>query len=166
MLEFSLQYREALDAITSDRDMKLCTYKMDKDKWEIACQLCEVLKIFKDATLFFSRDGVPNLATMIPAMDHIDEVLATHTTNRQFSISIQVALTVGKRTLNHYYSKTDFSEVYGIAMVLHPCHKLEYFKNAGWSDKWHTTAHQIVHDTFELNYKSFRSHEDESTVET
>ncbi|KAF8256556.1 hypothetical protein EI94DRAFT_1447676, partial [Lactarius quietus] len=45
MLEFSLRYCEALDAITSDKDMKLHKYKMDRDKWEIAHQLCEVLKV-------------------------------------------------------------------------------------------------------------------------
>jgi hypothetical protein len=73
-------------------------------------------QIFKDTTSFFSCDGVPNLATVIPAMDHIDEVFATNSTDNQFSVSIWAALTVGKKTLNRYYGKTDFSEVYRIAM--------------------------------------------------
>ncbi|KAF8263871.1 hypothetical protein EI94DRAFT_1595283, partial [Lactarius quietus] len=111
-------------------------------------------QIFKDATLFFSCDGILNLAIVIPAMDHIDEVLATSATACQFSISIQAALSVGKKTLNRYYSKTDLSEVYHIAMVLHPRHKLEYFKTIGWSEEWCMMAHQIVHDTFDHNYKT------------
>jgi hypothetical protein len=72
--------------------------------------------MFKDATLFFSRGGTPNIATVIPAMDRIDEVLATSAFDSQYSISIQAALAMGKKTLNRYYSKTDHSEVYRIAM--------------------------------------------------
>ncbi|KAN0137507.1 hypothetical protein V8E53_004558, partial [Lactarius tabidus] len=50
-------------------------------------ELRDVLKIFKDMTLFFSH-GTPNLATIIPAMDHIDKVLATMSNmmNREASL--------------------------------------------------------------------------------
>jgi hypothetical protein len=130
-------------------------------------------QVFKDATLFFSRDGTPNIATVIPAMDRIDEVLTTNALDKQYSISVQAALAMGKKTLNRYYSKTDFSDVYRIAMsayrvvyidlspskftllpVLHPRHKLQYFQNAGWSEEWVTTALQIVREKFESSYKS------------
>jgi hypothetical protein len=73
-------------------------------------------QIFKDATLFFSRDGIPSIATVIPAMDRIDEVLASNAIDAKFSISIKSALAIGKKTLNRYYSKTDMSDVYRIAM--------------------------------------------------
>jgi hypothetical protein len=49
-------------------------------------------------------------------MDRIDEVLASSAVDAQFSISIQAALTIGKKTLNRYYSKTDMSDVYRTAM--------------------------------------------------
>jgi hypothetical protein len=191
MLDFALKYREAIDVITGDRDMKLRKYEMDEEEWEVARQLCEVLKvrfplpfrsfaaqlrsvqIFKDATLFFSRDGTPNIATVIPAMDRIDEVLATNALDDQYLISIKAALSMVKRTLNRYYSKTDLSDVYRIAMsklllgfitlqlssyhhlVLHPRHKLQYFKNTGWSDRWIETARDMVRERFENSYKSF-----------
>ena len=67
-------------------------------------------------TLFFSR-GTPNLATVIPAMDHIDKVLATSSDSpRQFSLAIRAALAIGKKAMNRYYKKTDHSDVYRIAM--------------------------------------------------
>ncbi|KAG0701873.1 hypothetical protein DFH29DRAFT_760631, partial [Suillus ampliporus] len=47
---------------------------------------------------------------------------------------------------------TDSSEVYRIAMVLHPHHKLSYFKSAGWEDDWISTAEALVHDEFERSY--------------
>jgi hypothetical protein len=72
-------------------------------------------KIFKDATLFFSR-GTPNIATIIPAMDHLDSKLATDASNNKYPISIKAALAIGKKTLNRYYDKTDQSEIFRIAM--------------------------------------------------
>ena len=61
-------------------------------------------------------------------------------------------LTIGKKTLNRYYDKTDHSEVFRIAigmdfltvsilfpyilLVLHSWHKLYYFKNTEWKDEW------------------------------
>ena len=49
-------------------------------------------------------------------MDHIDEYLATACRNIKLSKAIRAALAVRKKTLNHYYNKTDHSDVYRIAM--------------------------------------------------
>lgn len=45
MLEFALAFREALDTITGEKEMKLRKYEMDEEEWEIARQLREVLKV-------------------------------------------------------------------------------------------------------------------------
>jgi hypothetical protein len=37
-------------------------------------------------------------------------------------------------------------------LVLHPQHKLRYFKTAGWEDKWINVAEQIVRDEFKQKY--------------
>jgi hypothetical protein len=70
---------------------------------------------FKDATQFFSR-ATPNLAKVIPAMDHIDQHLATAARNNTYRPCIQAAVAMGKKLLNKYYSYTDHSELYRIAM--------------------------------------------------
>ena len=49
-------------------------------------------------------------------MDLIDEVLATNSISSDYCQAIQAALLLGKRTVNRYYSKTDDSEIYRIAM--------------------------------------------------
>jgi hypothetical protein len=73
-------------------------------------------KILKDATLFFSR-STPNLATVIPAMDVIDERLTSDSLNcSKYDVSIRASLGLAKKTLNCYYNMTDWSEVYRIAM--------------------------------------------------
>jgi hypothetical protein len=95
-------------------------------------------------------------------MDTIDEVLAINALSSKYSVAIHAALSVGKKTLNHYYEKTDFFKIYHIAMdislftlyfimsycsflsVLHSCHKLNHFKNAKWEDEWIKAAAQLV----------------------
>jgi hypothetical protein len=45
MLYFALQYRSALDHICSDRDMKLRRYELLESEWNVAKELCDVLKV-------------------------------------------------------------------------------------------------------------------------
>src|SRR5216683_2083332 len=139
-------------------------------------------KILKHTTLFFSR-STPNLATVIPAMDLIDEVLTTNTVNHHYTPSIHLALGIAKKTLNHYYELTDGSEVYHIAIgelnfsfkcllyltrpsVLHPHHKLQYFKTTGWQNDWIQTAKTLVYDEFECSYASTNDNNDSNLDET
>jgi hypothetical protein len=49
-------------------------------------------------------------------MDIIDKHLVTAALNDKYKPSIQVALVVGKKHLNKYYTMTDHSEPYRIAM--------------------------------------------------
>ncbi|KIL55698.1 hypothetical protein M378DRAFT_90486 [Amanita muscaria Koide BX008] len=154
MLDFAIDYRKVIDLITGERDSNLRDYELRRSEWAIALELRNVLNIFKDATTYFSRGSTPNLAMVIPAMDHIDEALVTNIDSDKLSAAVKAALKVGKRTLNRYYSKTDYSETYRIAMVLHPRHKLTYFRNADWPDDWIKTAETIVRTKFEQKYQN------------
>ena len=73
-------------------------------------------QILKIATLHFSHKNSVNLAHVIPAMDRIDCEFATSSTAEKFHKAICAALAVAKKTLNRYYTRTDLSEVYRIAM--------------------------------------------------
>lgn len=96
---------------------------------------------------------MPNLATVIPAMDHIDHVLTTQSINHEeFVSSIHAAANLAKKTLNRYYSLMDASDVYRVAMILHPRYKLEYFKNAKWEEEWIEAVKGIVHDRYDESY--------------
>jgi len=138
-------------------------------------------KIYKDATLFFSH-GTPNLTTVILAMDHINNFLAT-SAEQQYSPAIRAALAIGKNTINKYYNMTDQSEVYRIAMsmlfrlstycdllnsnllVLHPRHKLKYFKKHNWEATWIDTARQIVRDEFDRSDAAMDANADEEGMQ-
>jgi hypothetical protein len=45
MLDFAVEHITAIDAITSDRDMKLRQYELSEDEWDVARQLRDVLKV-------------------------------------------------------------------------------------------------------------------------
>ncbi|KIJ16144.1 hypothetical protein PAXINDRAFT_75969, partial [Paxillus involutus ATCC 200175] len=112
MLEYALNHRKAVDSVTQDRALGLRKFELDDSEWVLLEQLHDILK---DVTLYFSR-STPNLATVIPAMDLIDEKLTTYSLNRKYSPAICAAVGLSKRTLNKYYQLTDNSEVYRIAM--------------------------------------------------
>jgi len=120
-------------------------------------------------TLYFSR-GTPNLVSIIPAMDVINKSLNTlFDSPQKYSVAIRAVLTIRKRTLSKYYNKTGESEVYHIAMsmfllfyvhhmfliaiiVLHPCHKLEYFRKNNWDEPSIEATRDIVQDKFNKSY--------------
>jgi hypothetical protein len=120
--------------MSGDLESNLQDYELKKEEWVIIEQLAEVLKvcvriacltaccdgvqIYKHATLFFSC-GTPNLTSVIPAMDHINDFLTEQTINNVALLpSIRAACTLSKKTLNCYYDKTNASETYRIAMSM------------------------------------------------
>ena len=101
-------------------------------------------------------------------MDNIDETLANVIKTVSYSPSICAAAKIGLRTLNKYYSLTNTSENYRLAMsmsffysfhvaltrcaVLHPQHKLTYFAQAKWELEWIENARLLVHKAFNKHY--------------
>ena len=51
----------------------------------------------------------------------------------------------------HYMLLDSISDLFP---VLHPHHKLKYFKNAGWSEKCCRAAYVVTQDTYEMYYKN------------
>jgi hypothetical protein len=74
-----------------------------------------IQQIYKDATLFFSQDSAATVAHVIPTMDRIDIVLHG-TGDMSLTPSVKHALIFARKLLDKYYSKTDLSNVYRIAM--------------------------------------------------
>jgi hypothetical protein len=66
--------------------------------------------------LFFSHGGTPNVASVIPAMDHLDEHLTLAAVSQKYDPEIRAVVIIGKKTLNYYYDPTDHLELYRIAM--------------------------------------------------
>ncbi|KAI1784274.1 hypothetical protein LXA43DRAFT_862764, partial [Ganoderma leucocontextum] len=152
MLEFAVEYRAVVDEMTMKPGNGLRAYELSEEAWVVLRQLRRVLKVFKRATLYFSRAQGPFLTDVIPAMDHVDQKLTDASHDNKYSNTIRVACSLAKRTLNKYYSLTDLSIAYRVAMVIHPRHKLEYFKRLKWPIAWQQTARSIVETEYETNY--------------
>ncbi|KAG2362045.1 hypothetical protein BDR07DRAFT_1215261, partial [Suillus spraguei] len=145
----------AIDAITDTHKLGLEKYELEKYEWALVKQMCDVLKILKDTTLYFSHSML-NLAMVIPAMDHIDSIITNGVIKRDtLDPGIHATLGLAKCTLNHYYSLTDTSKFCGLTLlllVLHPHHKLSYFKSTGWEEEWIKTAETFVHTEYQQSY--------------
>ena len=50
-------------------------------------------------------------------------------------------------------------------LVLHPRHKLEYFRTAGWDQSWIDTAKNLVYEQFESRYATSLETNEESAAE-
>ncbi|KAJ3964890.1 hypothetical protein EV361DRAFT_811521 [Lentinula raphanica] len=154
MLESFLEMKEAIIEFVDRSSHQLNDLILSEKEWEVVEGLISVLQVLlKEATLFFSMNGA-NLSSVIPAMDGINKVFASGILNEEtLSQPIRHALTVGKRTLNKYYALSNDSDLYRIAMVLHPWYKLEYFRKAGWVQEWINVALSITREAWEREYK-------------
>ncbi|KDQ49173.1 hypothetical protein JAAARDRAFT_143779, partial [Jaapia argillacea MUCL 33604] len=152
-----------IDTITGNKVLKLRKFELDADDWKIVEDLVHILVVSSLLhtlpTLFYSQDTVCTIANVIPSMDKIDEVLHPQSISQQYYPAIQAVMRLGKATMNRYYSKTDSSNVYRIAMVLHPGLKLEYFQQNDWEDEWVEDAEHLTWDEYKAQYKD---HTDET----
>ncbi|PIL31003.1 hypothetical protein GSI_05696 [Ganoderma sinense ZZ0214-1] len=111
-----------------------------------------IVKVFKDATLYFSHHDTPNLVHVIPVMDCIEETLMDASHGVKYSNAIAVACGLAKNILDKYYSLTDGSATYRIAMILHPRYKLSYFRKLKWTKGWQQTVHKLVKQEYANTY--------------
>ncbi|KAL1724778.1 hypothetical protein EV714DRAFT_222494 [Schizophyllum commune] len=154
MADYAEKHKKPLKAYLADEEhaAELEVFALTAQEWCCVKDLHNVLKPLKQATLFFSRGDNPNLATVIPEMDRLDHALATFSIDDTLEPSIHAAVHIAKATLNRYYSKTDESDAYRIAMVLHPRHKLAYFRKHGWEEEWIATAETITRTVYDKKY--------------
>ncbi|KAL1739476.1 hypothetical protein HDZ31DRAFT_49342, partial [Schizophyllum fasciatum] len=115
MVDYVDKHKKALKAYLADdaHTFELEPLTLSPQEWRCVRDLRNVLK---QATLYFSRDDTPNLASVIPAMDRLDSALATSCVDESLEPSIRAAINIAKATLNKYYSKTDDSDTYRVAM--------------------------------------------------
>lgn len=99
------------------------------------CRACAFLlssslpssQVFLDATLYFSQ-AAPTIALVIPAMDKLDQRLATDSIDCKYKPCVRAAVVLAKETINKYYGKTDECHIYRIAMsTWHAAFLLELF---------------------------------------
>ncbi|KAF9510259.1 hypothetical protein BS47DRAFT_1300392, partial [Hydnum rufescens UP504] len=142
-----IRLSKVIEAMTQNRENRLHEFELLDEDWDIITQLKD---IFKQATLLFSVKDTPNLANVIPVMDSIDSALSLSNTEKKYNDSICLSVSLARQTLNRYYSKTDTSDTYQVAMLLHPRYKSVYWKEHDWETKWIAIGIKIAHRIYDL----------------
>ncbi|KAJ3510755.1 hypothetical protein NMY22_g15875 [Coprinellus aureogranulatus] len=112
----------------------LCHFWLTEEEWKIIGQLLPMLNVII-LTTYFNKDHhkVINDGSLHPAVRH--------------------AAMRGLKLLNKYYSCTDESIAYHIAMILHPHFKPQYFVKAKWDLSWIEEAKLIISEEWNYHYK-------------
>ena len=74
-------------------------------------------------------------------------------TGRTYHPSLAAALKLARKKMDRYYSLTDSSNVYHIAMVLHLGMKLKYFCNQKWKGEWIEEAETQVWEVYTAKFE-------------
>jgi hypothetical protein len=88
----------------------------------------------------------------MPAMDKLSSSLSLRT-KKKYHPAILATMKLAHTKMDCYYSLTDASAVYRIAMVLHPGMKLEYFRQHKWLDEWIEQAENMVREEYIGSYE-------------
>jgi len=59
--------------------------------------------------------------------------------------------------VSQHFTNLYYSFIFILLSVLHPRHKLEYFKAQKWEHGWIQTARDIVREEFDRSYKDITS---------
>ncbi|OAV85862.1 hypothetical protein PTTG_11282, partial [Puccinia triticina 1-1 BBBD Race 1] len=120
---------------------------------KLANDLVAVLQLFFDITLQLSTGGLARLSHVVVFIDQITEHLSTIILQKKFTPALRNTCRAGVKLTNKYYTLTDCSPLYQIAMILHPLFKDQYFKVAGWSQEWIDEAIRLTRELWVSKYK-------------
>ncbi|KAJ3519443.1 hypothetical protein NMY22_g13198 [Coprinellus aureogranulatus] len=133
--------------------VRLRRFKPTDTEWKVLEQLTPLLNNITYATKELSRSAKPLVHEVIPIMDTLTAVFDEVIDDTSLHPVVRHAALRGARMLNKYYSKTDDSIVYRIAMILHPHYKMDYFTKAGWEAAWIAEARRIITHEWTTRYK-------------
>ena len=90
---------------------------------------------------------------VILAMDTLDQHLRP-SLKAPYCAPIIAAMKLTKHKMNRYYSLTDSSSTYCIAIILHPGLKLEYFRQHNWEAEWIEEAENMTREEYIRTYEN------------
>ncbi|KNF04894.1 hypothetical protein PSTG_01951 [Puccinia striiformis f. sp. tritici PST-78] len=128
-------------------------YYVDQSDFNLAHHLTEVLNPFYEITLQILIYGSACLSEIVIFINQITKHLSTAISGTKYPPALCNACRVGLELTNKYYSLTDTSPLYRIAIVLHPSFCDEYFKLANWEPEWISEAIHLTRDMWISTYK-------------
>ncbi|KNF03993.1 hypothetical protein, variant [Puccinia striiformis f. sp. tritici PST-78] len=126
---------------------------VDESDFGLARDLVEVLNVFHEITLQVSIASSARLSNVVVFIDQVTDQLLTAISNQKYPPALRNACRIGLKITNKYYSLTDSSPLYRIAILLHPSFRDEYFKMANWEPDWIAEAIRLARDMWVSHYK-------------
>ncbi|GLB40082.1 putative protein dimerization activity [Lyophyllum shimeji] len=151
----SRELRQALNLLVLNKDhnkargVRLQRFQLSEKEWQLLDELYPLLEAFLRATQHISTNKVALIHEVIPIIDIITGFLEDYITNTSLLPAVRAAASRGLAMINKYYSKTDDSVVYRIAMVMHPRCKTAYFTKQNWPMTWIDTAIELARAEWE-----------------
>nr|VWO96606.1 C2H2-type domain-containing protein [Ganoderma boninense] len=111
-------------------------FRLEKEDWDRVGLCVEILEDADKYHQLFSSDKVPTLHRVVPALEALCTKWEKKLDDPKYAV-FHPALQAGLDKLNKYYTKLDNSDVYILALLLHPYYKLRYIEK-----KWGGHAEQ------------------------
>ncbi|PIL25427.1 hypothetical protein GSI_13317 [Ganoderma sinense ZZ0214-1] len=135
------------------RTSRLRRFILLDEEWEILASLYDLLYPFLFVTVQVSSSGRTLVHEVIPFMDTLTDHLDKFRNNDDIPPVVRAAAYRGRKILDKYYTFTDNSIIFHIAMILHPRYKLTYFHKQNWLPEWIDRARELVRTEWRTNYK-------------
>ncbi|POW23561.1 hypothetical protein PSHT_00020 [Puccinia striiformis] len=126
---------------------------VDESDFSLARDLVEVLNVFHEITLQVLIATSARLSNIVVFIYQVTDQLSTAISNREYPPALRNACQVGLKITNKYYSLTDSSPLYRIAILMHPSFRDEYFKMAQWEPEWIAEAIRLARNMWSSHYK-------------
>ncbi|OJT11245.1 hypothetical protein TRAPUB_12245 [Trametes pubescens] len=122
-------------------------------EWDTLDELLRLLDPFLYATKQISASERALVQDVIPYIDILTNHVDDFTKDVSVSPIVRAAARRGRRILDKYYKCTDETIIYRIAMILHPKHKLQYFRDQEWTEEWINNAVEVIRKEWRTHYK-------------
>ncbi|KAA1105873.1 hypothetical protein PGT21_022855 [Puccinia graminis f. sp. tritici] len=122
--------------------------KVSCDAQQQSRDLVELLQPFYEITLQVSTAGAARIADIVVFIDQITSHLSSAISDKRddYPPAIRNACRAGLHITNKYYTLTDCSPLYRVAMD-------EYFKLAQWEPEWIEESIRLTREMWENHYK-------------
>ncbi|WVF70526.1 hypothetical protein IAT40_005316 [Kwoniella sp. CBS 6097] len=147
-------------AIQADKNAKVVFDKpnqLSELDWKTMAALRPVLTFFKTATIRFQYDlsrPIVTVASVVPYLDEVTKQLDKILLDEKVPVMVRVGCCVGKNLANKYYSRSDESIIYRLAILLHPSMRMRYLTSQKWLEDWKQTARDLLHGLYESQYQT------------
>ncbi|KAH9457455.1 hypothetical protein Pst134EA_021331 [Puccinia striiformis f. sp. tritici] len=123
-------------------------YHINQDNLKLAKDLVEVLQPFYKITLQVSTPGAARISDIVVFINQITGHLSLAISDQRdgYPPALRNACRGGLQLTNKYYTLTNCSPLYRVAMVLHPLFEDKYFKLAKWKPKWINKAIRLTRE--------------------